>query len=179
VHLVEILLPVADNEGQPFNAQKYVWSGKSWIFRMKQRGRKSKEALSAVVLLPGVVPGQRPEPPAELTEEQAATWRAIAGRQPADWFEGASLALLAQLVRHISIAKMLGTILAAIDPATVVGDKEFRRLERLRSMHDAEGRAINSLMRTMRITHQARYHQTAAHVAARNVRPGPKPWETS
>ena len=54
----------------------------------------------------------------------------------------------------------------------------FRRLERLRSMHDAEGRAINALMRTMRITHQARYHQTAAHVAARNVRPGPKPWET-
>jgi hypothetical protein len=148
-------------------------------FLMKQRGRKSKEALSTVVLLPGIVPGERPEPPAELTPEQAETWRSIVGRMPSDWFEGASLALLAQLVRHISIAKMIGTTLAAIDPATVVDDKGFRRLERLRSMHDREGRAINALMRTMRITHQAQYHQTSAHVAARSIRPKqPKPWET-
>jgi hypothetical protein len=146
---------------------------------MKQRGRRSKEAQATVALLPGIVPGQRPEPPPELTAEQADTWRSIVGRMPCDWFEGASLALLAQLCRHISLSRVIGTLLAGIDPATVVADKEFRRLERLRCMHDAEGRAINALMRTMRITHQARYHQTKADVAVRNVRPGPRPWETS
>jgi hypothetical protein len=28
----------------------------------------------------------RPEPPADLTEEQAAEWRAVVERLPADWF---------------------------------------------------------------------------------------------
>jgi hypothetical protein len=115
-----------------------------------------------------------------LTAEQAATWRAIVGRQPCDWFEGASLALLAQLVRHISLSRLIGTALAAIDLKSVTDEEGFKRLQRLRQMHLQEGRAITALMRTMRITHQAKYHQTTAHVAARNVRPGrPKPWETS
>jgi hypothetical protein len=47
-----------------------------------QRGRKSAESLAILA----AVPGQRPEPPAELTAEQAAEWRAIVGRRPVDCF---------------------------------------------------------------------------------------------
>jgi hypothetical protein len=146
---------------------------------MKQRGRKSSNSLSTVVSLPGVVPGQRPEPPAELTPEQAATWRAITGRMPSDWFQPESWPLLAQLCRHVSISRLVGSALAEIDPKAIADDKGFRRFTRLRGMHEKEGAAISSLMRTMRITHRSQYNQTVAHVAATKIPAGPRPWETS
>ena len=49
---------------------------------MAQRGRKSAVALATVA----VIPGQRPAPPAELTEEQAEEWRAIVATKPPEWF---------------------------------------------------------------------------------------------
>ena len=59
---------------------------------MKKRGRKSREELSQVVLLPGVVPGERPEPPEHLTAAQGEIWRQFTGRMPSDWFQAESLA---------------------------------------------------------------------------------------
>jgi hypothetical protein len=92
---------------------------------MKQRGRRSTEALSKVVPLPGIVPGTRPEPPPELTAEQAETWRAIVGRMPSDWFQPETWPLLCQLCRHTSISRLIGAALAEIDPKAVKDDKGF------------------------------------------------------
>ena len=49
------------------------------------RGPKSSAALEipSVADLRG---DARPEPPEDLTEEQAAEWRAVVDRLPADWF---------------------------------------------------------------------------------------------
>ena len=49
---------------------------------MRQRGRKSAESL---VVVPAVLL-QRPDPPAELSIEQAEVWRAYVADMPADWF---------------------------------------------------------------------------------------------
>jgi hypothetical protein len=48
---------------------------------MGSRGRKSAAALGVIHGIP-----QRPEPPDELTPEQAEEWREIVGRMPVDWF---------------------------------------------------------------------------------------------
>jgi hypothetical protein len=64
------------------------------------RGPKSAEALvtPTVADLRG---DARPEPPDDLTEEQAAVWRAVMDRLPADRFPREAHGLLAQYVRHI------------------------------------------------------------------------------
>jgi hypothetical protein len=49
---------------------------------MRQRGRPSAESLMVVP----TVSIQRPDPPAELSIEQAEVWRAYVGDMPADWF---------------------------------------------------------------------------------------------
>ena len=66
---------------------------------MGLRGPKSSAALEipSVADLRG---DARPEPPEDLTEEQAAEWRAVVARMPADWFHRETHGLLAQYVRH-------------------------------------------------------------------------------
>jgi hypothetical protein len=52
---------------------------------MGARGPQSSAAL-AIVPVAELRGDARPEPPADLTEEQAAEWRAVVERLPADWF---------------------------------------------------------------------------------------------
>ena len=141
-----------------------------------KRGRKSLEEHATVVSL---VPGIRPDPPKELSPEQSQEWRAITTRMTAGWFTPEVWPLLAQLCRHISISRLIGTVLAEINPSSLNDEKTFRRFEKLRRMHQAEGRAIATLATKLRITLHARYDQRAAHLAAHSVPPGPRPWETS
>jgi len=46
--------------------------------------RKSAAALSLVA----VIPGQRPEPPDDLSEVAAVVWREVVATKPHDWFAG-------------------------------------------------------------------------------------------
>jgi hypothetical protein len=142
---------------------------------MKSRGRKSSDAQSPVVSL---VPGIRPDPPPELTSEQAAEWKAIVGRMPVAWFMREAQPLLNQLVRHICLARLVAKMLDEVDAAALQDVKQLRRFERLESMHEKEGRAIGALMRSLRLTNRSRYDAAQAHVAAHSVRQGPRPWET-
>ena len=145
---------------------------------MKKKGRKSQEELSQVVLLPGIIPGERPEPPEHLTAAQREIWRQFTGRMPSDWFQAESWPLLSQLCRHVTISEAIGAALGEIDLKSVTDEEGFKRLEKLRRMHFQEGRAISTLMTKLRITPHARYDQTKAFRAAQGVRPKPKPWET-
>jgi hypothetical protein len=76
-----------------------------------QRGRKSSDSQSVVV---SIVPGVPPEPPAELSSEQADTWRATVNQMPADWFAGCAGVLLRQLCPHVSYSRWLAAELAAV-----------------------------------------------------------------
>jgi hypothetical protein len=68
---------------------------------VKQRGRKGAAALSVVAGTINAV--ERPEPPAELTAEQAWEWQAIVDRMPADWFTVETWPVLMLLCRHICV----------------------------------------------------------------------------
>jgi hypothetical protein len=67
---------------------------------MRQRGRKSAES----VLL------QRPDPPAELSIEQAEVWRAYVDQMPADWFRPEMWPMVCQLCRHQSNSRLLAMV---------------------------------------------------------------------
>jgi hypothetical protein len=57
----------------------------------------------------GIIPGERPPPPRELTEEQAAIWVDLVNQVPVGFFEVQSYPLLMQLCRHIQDANFLRT----------------------------------------------------------------------
>ena len=139
-----------------------------------QRGRKSTESLSTVLAL---VPGTRPEPPAELTAEQAKTWGVIVSQMPADFFTYGASPLLVVLCRHVSISRTVAGMLATVEPLSLMDDKTLDRFEVLTKMHEREGRAISSLMTRLRLTPHSRYAARGAHTAAQSVSM-PRPWET-
>jgi hypothetical protein len=78
-----------------------------------QRGRKSSDSLSTSVV--SIVPGERPPPPEDLTDEQAAIWQSTLARMPADWATPEIWPLLKQLCRHESVSAMLGRELVEIE----------------------------------------------------------------
>src|SRR5690349_15437450 len=127
---------------------------------MAQRGRKSAASLSLGVVTG--LPGQRPQPPDELTDEQADLWRAVVTTKPADWFQPDTHPLLSQYVRHVTAARVLATQIDGMDPACLADQEHLQRYEKLLAMRERESRAINALARGMRLTQQSRYDAAKA-----------------
>lgn len=142
---------------------------------MGTRGRKSSASLAVVTALPG----QRPEPPAELNEAQANEWRAIVGRMPADWFTRETQPLLVQYCRHVVKARLVAKAVDEFDPAWLADEEGLKRYDKLTQIAEREGRAMSSLATRMRITQQSRYNAAAANTASAKAGVAKKPWEQS
>ncbi len=110
----------------------------------------------------------RPEPPADLTDEQAEEWRAVVNRMPAEWFPPEIHPLLAQYCRHVISARHIAGLIenqAQSDEFSLILFDRFLR------MQERETRALSSLATRMRITNQSRF--------SHNKRRGtmvPRPW---
>lgn len=139
---------------------------------MAKRGKKSAASLAVVP----VVPGKRPEPPAELTEAQAEVWRAVVQTKPADWFTDDSHPLLVAYCKHVVTARQLGAAIDAFNTALLTDDEHVKRYDKLLAMRERETRAITALARSMRLTQQARYDAKRANTAASQTQ-ARKPWE--
>jgi hypothetical protein len=140
---------------------------------MADRGRKSAASLAVVAAMPGL----RPEPPAELTPEQADVWRAVAATKPADWFGADTHPLLAGYCRHVAAARVLAGAIDAFAAPDLSTGEGLRRYGRLLAMRERETRAITALARSMRLTQQARYDARTANTAANRAGGAPRPWE--
>jgi hypothetical protein len=129
--------------------------------------RKSAAALSVVPL----AGEQRPEPPAELTKEQAVEWRAVVGRLPPEWFPREMHQLLVAYCRHVVRGRVIAKLIDECRPEE--GGAELRKFDKLALMADREGRAMSSLATRLRLTNQSRYRPDKA------IRPTAlrKPWE--
>lgn len=120
---------------------------------MGQRGRRSAASLSVIPSsVVEIVP--RPEPPDELTDEQAGEWRAIVNRLAADWFPRETHSVLAQYCRHVVAARKVAQLIEAVEQAPTVDVAEYDTLLR---MQEREGRALSALATRMRLTQQASY----------------------
>lgn len=141
---------------------------------METRGRKSGASLGVVVSLPG----QRPEPPDHLTEDQANRWRAITATKPADWFLADTAPLLERYVVEESTAKMVQQQLAEFRSEWLLTDDGLKRFQQLTSVHQKSAAVLCSLATKMRISQQSRYDAKQAATAANKGGGGTaKPWE--
>src|SRR5690606_26023062 len=94
----------------------------------------------------------RPQPPDDLTEDQAAIWRAVVGRLPQAWFPRETHEVLAAYCRHITTHRFLT---AEIDRFTHDWMREeggVERLGKLTAMRDRETKALIAAARSLRIT---------------------------
>lgn len=120
---------------------------------MGERGRKSAASLS--VIGPGGVEAvRRPEPPDELTDEQADEWRAVVNRLPAEWLPRETHPLLTQYCRHVVMSRRIAQL---VDAAERADDLDIDEYDRLGKMMERESRIIASLATKMRISQQATY----------------------
>jgi hypothetical protein len=122
----------------------------------RQRGLKSAAHL-AVIGPGGLVPSiRRPSPPNTLTEAEAAEWKAIVNRMPADWFPRETHPMLVQLcrltVRSHDIARL-------INKATV-GNAPMDEYQKLLRLEASTTEGIARLCTRMRISQQSTYDKS-------------------
>src|SRR5215469_4810727 len=79
------------------------------------RGRKSAISMAVV---PPVLPGERPAPPAELDGTEERIWRAIVGALPPTWLDAAAQQILVRAValaaQHAAAGKSLSHLLGVL-----------------------------------------------------------------
>jgi len=137
---------------------------------MRQRGRKSASSLT-VISASGIAAIPRPDPPDELTTEQAAEWRAVFEHLPADWFPREVFPLLVQYCRHVVSARRVAQLIERAEAAAELDVEEYGRLLR---MQEWESRELSSLATKMRLTQQASLRPDQARKPSRV----PRPWES-
>jgi hypothetical protein len=137
---------------------------------MIQRGRKSSAELAVVPGVPRIDAIQKPDPPAELTPDQAETWKITVAAMRRDWFGPENGPLLVQYCRHVTNANVVAKAITATDIKA-----DLARFARLGAMQARETSAIISLSTKMRLTHQA--SRDSRHVKRDPGAGRPRPWE--
>jgi len=137
---------------------------------METRGRKSESEREVAQLVH--VRDDRPDPPEDLTPEQAEEWRGVVGRMPASWFKREHYGMLSAYCRHVCRAREVERELAA----TSIEDLE--KYEKLARSAERETRSILACGRTLRLTHQSQYDEKKAHRSAnQGSSSGGSPWD--
>src|SRR5262249_17301845 len=95
---------------------------------LEKRGRKSTADLESADIVSPELPGSRPEPPLDLSPEEAAVWRNAVGCMPARWFGRERQLVLRGYVAHVVAADHAWKMYEAAlhDPRTPA--KELGRL---------------------------------------------------
>lgn len=122
---------------------------------MGARGPKSTAALEVVRSATSII--RRPEAPRHLTDEQAAEWRVVVERLPAEWFQAETLPMLSEYCRHIVKARRVAQLVAKAEDSE---DLDIDLLDKLYKMAERESRAMSSLATRMRLTQQATFDKS-------------------
>lgn len=141
---------------------------------MAKRGRKSAASQEIALQDRGITAKiervHRPEPPYEITDDQAVVWRRVTEDLPADWFTAKHLGLLKQYCRHEAEGDRIAML---IEQELKKDQVDIPTYDKLLAMQEREGRALSSLATRMRLTQQALYDKS-------KKAGGPKvskPWE--
>jgi hypothetical protein len=85
--------------------------------------------------------------------------------------------MLAQYCRHKVQADLVAQQLERFDPAWLADEDGLKRYDKLSAMLERETRAINALLRSMRLTQQSVYNAKSASTASSSTGKGRKPWQ--
>jgi hypothetical protein len=141
---------------------------------MGTRGRKSSKGL-ALVAVPTL--RQRPDAPAELTPDQAATWREVVASRPVGWFDAASAPLLVAYCRSTSAQAVIAQALQELDPKTLATPDGAGDYRRLLAMLEVQAKLSVRLATSMRLTQHSWKSADAAATAAKTGPSVSKLWE--
>ena len=118
---------------------------------MDKPGRKS--AADLAVVESGVLDIiQRPDPPEELTHDQAIEWVAVVNRMAADWFPREVHGMLVAYCRHVVAARKVAQLVNAIESGSELALNDY---DQLLKMQEREGRALSAHATRLRITTQS------------------------
>jgi hypothetical protein len=139
---------------------------------MKQRGRKSASELSVVRPLSV----ELPEPPANYSDEQSATWSQILASKPADWWDAGTLPLLDAYVRAITEHGRITDLIERMHP--LAGFDEFKEYDQMQRTQDRLQSQMARLATKMRLSQQSKYGARGADGAASRASSKGKPWDS-
>ena len=133
-----------------------------------------RRSAAAMAISPITDPAPLPTPPAELTPAEGERWLGFVISKPQDHFDVPALALLTQLVKHLS---MLTRLNAMVDASEGRDIEEFDRLLKMRIRETA---AVKALSVALRLPPSSRYDPQRAQVLFQRggrIPYGAKPWE--
>ena len=134
--------------------------------------RQSASALA--VVRPRML---RAEPPAELSEAEAAFWRSVVETKPPEWFLPDTHPLLIAYCRARSASEVIAQQIDAFEPAWMETPEGLDRYEKLTKIQCRHAMLLMTLATKMRLAQQSRYTETAANTAAKHGLAGTKPWQ--
>jgi hypothetical protein len=122
--------------------------------------------------------GKRPDPPKDMSDDEAAIWRETVSSEAVDFFNTAALrSLLADYCRHRASADKVSEVINVFEADWLKNAEGAKRYHGLLKMRDLETRAAADKATKLRLTNQSRYTPQAASTASRNAAKGPRPWE--
>ena|SRR6478672_1920643 len=116
-----------------------------------------RESAASLAIVRQLEPIKRPEPPADLTDEQAVEWREITDRMAPDWFPRETFPLLSAYCKHIVTLKHVGQLIQAEQSSR---EFDLDRYDQLLRMQERESRAMSSLATRMRLSQQSTYDES-------------------
>jgi hypothetical protein len=128
-----------------------------------------------------VIPGEKPDPPESLTDEEAVIWRRIVSVLPEGWFGPECHDLLARYCEVMARAEVLAHVLRKVGKG-----KSFTAQDRALLMQQrSDLRAANMLATTLRLSPKSRIPSSKAQTAitamvrrpTRDTTSQVRPWE--
>jgi hypothetical protein len=145
---------------------------------MRKRGRPSSNELGTLVVLDGS--RRIPPAPSELTDAQAAIWRAVVATLPGGWIDESSSPVLVAYCRHVCRARLLEGLVRKFEAEWVAIEGGLERFDKLLAMAERETRATTACARALRLTPAARMHpRTAGRRLDGTAAGARRPWDVS
>ena len=147
----------------------------------KQRGRKSAAEKATLAVIDGSH-ARRLEPPADLSDYEAAKWNEIATAMPADWFNPENVDLLRAYVRTCRIIYEIDATHDKIVDGKALHQCDGNAVTVLMRLFDKRDKYVGKLIalgRALRITPHSRTNAVTAHNRReRDKKPAVQmPWE--
>lgn len=136
----------------------------------------SRPSGASLTVVPSGLP-ERLAPPEDLTQDQAARWRAVVDSKPVEWFGPDGAPLLKEYVRAEAMCDTLAMQIEAAMSGGHEAEDTARLVKHFLDMRDKESKRLASLATKLRLTQQSRYTPQAAATA--NKKAGnTRPWQT-
>ena len=144
---------------------------------MRQRGRQSASAneVSGQVVDLGMI--KFPKAPTDLSKAEAAMFNEIVAARPADYFDAATIPLLAEYCRLPTELGLISGAIGKFKDTWLNTDEGLKRFKELTQMRDKTQKRMALLAVKMRLAQQSRYIADSRKARPKGSGGGPKPWE--